>query len=318
MINFFKSLFPSNGEKSEDEKNFEIFKYDGIRALRMGKLGYAVKCFEEALKIKTDRETLQYHLAALSANHQTEDALAAASALIEFAPDDAEARLGRAGLYLQSDMPEEALADCRATLGMDLKENTDKIRPLAYHLIGRIMESTKDYAEAIEALTSAIELDANFATPFFLRAGAYYETDRLEDALTDVCQAIELSPDEEANYLLKGKIHEKQSMHADALESYDNALECNPYCEEAILLKSRILISNGEVAEAITFLTEALEYLPNFAPAYLERAKAYRITGNKVSALSDEASAAVLMQEDDEEGTEEDTGFKDLYKGGIY
>ena len=33
------------------KKNFEILKYDGIRAQRMGKLPYAIKCFEEASTI---------------------------------------------------------------------------------------------------------------------------------------------------------------------------------------------------------------------------------------------------------------------------
>ena len=35
-----------------DQKNFEIFKYDGLRAQRMGRPDYAVKCFIEALAIK--------------------------------------------------------------------------------------------------------------------------------------------------------------------------------------------------------------------------------------------------------------------------
>ena len=60
MPNFFKSFFSGKSETSESEKqknnqkNFEIFKYDGLRAQRMGRPDYAVKCFTEALAIEED------------------------------------------------------------------------------------------------------------------------------------------------------------------------------------------------------------------------------------------------------------------------
>ena len=58
MPNFFKSFFsgksetPESEKQKNDQKNFEIFKYDGLRAQRMGRPDYAVKCFIEALAIK--------------------------------------------------------------------------------------------------------------------------------------------------------------------------------------------------------------------------------------------------------------------------
>ena len=57
MPNFFKSFFsgksetPESEKQKNDQKNFEIFKYDGLRAQRMGRPDYAVKCFIEALAI---------------------------------------------------------------------------------------------------------------------------------------------------------------------------------------------------------------------------------------------------------------------------
>ena len=50
-MGLFSSLFGGN-KKTEEEKNFDILKYDGIRAMRIGKLAYALKCFEEATAIK--------------------------------------------------------------------------------------------------------------------------------------------------------------------------------------------------------------------------------------------------------------------------
>ena len=49
-MGLFKSLFggnniPETEKEKNDKKNFEILKYDGIRAQRMGKLPYAIKMF---------------------------------------------------------------------------------------------------------------------------------------------------------------------------------------------------------------------------------------------------------------------------------
>jgi uncharacterized protein HemY len=80
MGNFFKSLFSSSGEvrngnrmddgaSKSDLKKFDIFKYDGIRARRMGQLQYAIKCFEEALTMQDDYETMGHLADAYLANH---------------------------------------------------------------------------------------------------------------------------------------------------------------------------------------------------------------------------------------------------------
>ena len=63
MGNFFTSLFSSNkGEENNKEKieqkNFDILKYDGVRAQKIGKHAYAIKCFNEALNLQEDFETL--------------------------------------------------------------------------------------------------------------------------------------------------------------------------------------------------------------------------------------------------------------------
>ena len=66
MPNFFKSFFsgksetPENEKQKNDQKRFDIFKYDGLRAQRMGRPDYAIKCFTEALAIEEEFETMGY------------------------------------------------------------------------------------------------------------------------------------------------------------------------------------------------------------------------------------------------------------------
>ena len=65
-MNFFKALFGGKSETSEEKKkadeikNFDVLKYDGVRALQMGQTDYAVKCFGHALDIKDDLEIRDY------------------------------------------------------------------------------------------------------------------------------------------------------------------------------------------------------------------------------------------------------------------
>ena len=56
-MGFLKSLLGLGGDdaaaKNDDNKSkeFDVLKYDGVRALRMGQNDYAVKCFEHALQM---------------------------------------------------------------------------------------------------------------------------------------------------------------------------------------------------------------------------------------------------------------------------
>ena len=53
MANFLKSLFFGETDESEETKlnrNFDVLKYDGIKALKIGKYTYAIRCFNEAMK----------------------------------------------------------------------------------------------------------------------------------------------------------------------------------------------------------------------------------------------------------------------------
>ena len=65
-MGFFKSFFSGKTSNPEEEKqknkqkNFEIFKYDGMRAQRMGRADYAIKCFTEALALQEDFETMLF------------------------------------------------------------------------------------------------------------------------------------------------------------------------------------------------------------------------------------------------------------------
>ena len=99
MVNFFKSIFSGKEETEEElkarneEKNFDILKYDGIRATKMcGKLPYAIKCFTEALNIKEDMETRTLLASTYLSFGKPEEALLQANKMVELEPENITAR----------------------------------------------------------------------------------------------------------------------------------------------------------------------------------------------------------------------------------
>ena len=75
-------MFGGEQESSEEEKknaeakNFDLLKYDGLKALRIHQVEYAEKCFREALKIHDDLETRDYLSQALMRQNRLDEALA--------------------------------------------------------------------------------------------------------------------------------------------------------------------------------------------------------------------------------------------------
>ena len=66
MASFFKSFFlgktetPEEAKAKNEKKNFDILKFDGLRAQRMGRTDYALSCFTQALAIEKEFETMSY------------------------------------------------------------------------------------------------------------------------------------------------------------------------------------------------------------------------------------------------------------------
>ena len=85
-MGIFSSLF-GGSKKTEEEKNFDILKYDGIRAKRIGKLTYALKCFEEATAIQDDLEAMQHHANTYIRVNRMDDARQLMNRMTEIASD---------------------------------------------------------------------------------------------------------------------------------------------------------------------------------------------------------------------------------------
>ena len=317
MGNFFKSLFSSSKaatpeeEKSKnDQKNFDILKYDGVRAQKIGQVAYAIKCFTEALKLQEDFETMTYLVAAYTTANKAEEALEVLNRMVELEPDHINTLLTRVNVLFMLDKDADVIVDCRHIL--ELEETNH----LAWFLMGKAKRTTSDPLGAIADLTKAIALKEDFTDAYLMRARILLSMQQATEALPDVEKAITLAPEEETSYLLRGRIHEAMGNIDAAAADYQNVLELNPFNDEATLL----LITQERLDEAITFFNEAIDLKPDFGKAYAERGRAKNLKGDKDGAFEDLKKSIELNPEGDEarklEG--QHTNFNDMYKGGIF
>ena len=117
-MGFWKSLFTGSDEKQEDnqrkeEKNFDILKFDGVRAQRMGRLDYALRCFDEALSLKEDFETLSFKSATLISLNRLDEAREVLERMAELESQSVDVRIALANvLYMSEDY--EAMKEAAA------------------------------------------------------------------------------------------------------------------------------------------------------------------------------------------------------------
>ena len=139
---FFKSLFFGEAETSAEEKaarNFDVLKYDGMKALKMGKNTYAIRCFNEALKLQEDVEVLENLVHAYTREDRMEEAISVAGRLVEAEPGNVPVLLLRANLNFVTENYTEAIADCERAVTLDAADATAyfcKERPKRLPAIG--------------------------------------------------------------------------------------------------------------------------------------------------------------------------------------
>ena len=269
-MGFFKSFFsgksdsPANEKQKNEQKNFEIFKYDGMRAQRMGRTDYAIKCFTEALAIQEDFETMGYLAQVYTQTSELDEAHKLLQRMTEIEPEHTSTYLSLANVcYMQEDYPAMAGAAKKA------------------------IEIEEDGIMCIAHLTKAIVLKDDFIEARLLRAEALVQMQQYKEAMEDIDTILAQDPEDESAILLRGKIEEATGNKEKAESSYQKVTELNPFNEQAFLYLGQLYITQNKLAEAIELFTEATELNPNFAEAYHERGRAKLLNGDKEGSAED-------------------------------
>ena len=320
MRELLSSLFSfSRGSEEErkekdNRKKFDILKYDGIRAQKMNKLPYAIKCFTEALAIEEELETMGHLVGAYTIARENEKALEVLDRMIEIDSTQVNILYSRVSVLFLLDKNAEVLEECSRILALEPSSD------IAYFLMGKAKNHLSDLDGAYDELTKSIELNPELPDTFLLRAEVSLHKGTGEAVLSDVEMVISLEGDEESATLLKGQALELLSDKAGAEECYRQVLEMNPFSEKSGLLLTRLLSSLERFTEALELLEEIIELNPSSADAYEERGNIKNLKGDSTDAEADILKAAELRKINAETlaDTEKGQDFDKMYKGGIY
>ena len=289
-MGIFSSLFGGN-KKTDEEKNFDILKYDGIRAMRIGKLTYALKCFEEATALREDLETMNHQANTYIRVNRMDDARALLVRMTEIAPEQPLVFQSLASLcYMQEDY--KAMNDaCQKALALNDQD------PGTYFLSAKAAVGMSNGFQAIAMLTKAIMLNEEFVEAYQLRAEVLWQMRQAKDASDDIEKLLSLNPEDENALLLKVEIMAVSGDEEGAVKLMNDVLALNPFCEKAYLLKGSYLLAKKDADGAIAVYNEALEINPNFAAAYHERGRAKLAKGDKQGSMEDMKRAIELAPE---------------------
>ncbi len=257
-MGFFKKLFDGSGTESEqdkeiekNEKDFLALKYDGIRALKMGQLAYAIQCLQSALDRKEDLEVRDYLSQALIHNGELLPAYEQLEKLAEAEPANKMIWTRMAEVAYMMEDYEKMHEVCQKGLGVE-KEDVHLCYLYAEANIG-----LGNPVGGIAMLTKAIRLGEG--TDDEARA-------RLLRGETLLKMGDANGADEDAQWLLE---HIKQPV------------------EEVFLLKARIAYAKGERENAISYYNKVVETNPFSAVAFKERGAVYLEMGDKENAERD-------------------------------
>ncbi len=286
-MGFIKSFFSGKSENLADEqqknnqKNFEILKYDGLRAQRMGRLDYALKCFQEAIILQEDFETMGYLAQVYIQTSHLDEARQLLEKMAQMEPEQTAIYLYLANVcYMEEDYPAMAEAAQKAI-------DTQADNATAHYLLGKADAGQGNDLMCIAHLTQAVTLKEDFAEARQFRAEVLFKMQQYKEAMEDIDVILKQAPEDENALLLRGKIKQATGSAEEAETDYRNVTELNPFNEQAFLCLGKLYISQKKLTEAIELLDEAIELNPNCAEAYHERGRAKLLNGDKEGSMED-------------------------------
>lgn len=262
-MNFFKALFGGKIEdtektkKEEELKNFDLIKYDGVKALKTGQNEYAIKCFKKAIEIKnTDLEVRDYLARAYVAANEPLKAFEQLQKLAEVQPDNQKIFVQMAHVaFMMEDYG--AMADsCERALLID-KDNAEVSYLYAKACIGQ-----GDDVNAVAMLTKAILLKDDYGDAYLLRGETLLKMGDYEGSDADAKYLLEKQSDNESVLILKARIEHKLGNNDEAINYYNKVVDVNPFSIDAFRERGAVKLEVGDKDGAAEDMQQVLELDP--------------------------------------------------------
>jgi tetratricopeptide (TPR) repeat protein len=139
----------------------------------------------------------------------------------------------------------------------------DYISAETYYQLGKIAWEKKEYTNAVEKFTKALEINPSMAMAYFGRSLAWKKIGNIDKALDDVNRGIKLDPSKAAVYVLRGDIYSEKKEYRLALINYNTAITVDPMDEWLYLARAHYWDVNGNFRNEVSDLEKALKLKPS-------------------------------------------------------
>ena len=254
-----RQLSPEEEQKEQEAKKYDLLKYDGVKAMKIGQTDYAIRCFQEALKLNdSDLEVRDYLSQVLLRKGDLDGALEQLQSLLANFTGDKGPILERIAqiAYMKEDYDTMS-----QTCEQYIQLAPDA--PQAYYLLHHSLLHKSNPVAAIAMLTKAIVLNPNFAEAYLSRTQILLGMGDLNAADDDASWLIEHVGAQEDVLLLKARIEARKGNTEQAIKLYDDLTEVNPFSIEAYRERGQLKFDSGDKAGAEADMQKVLELNPN-------------------------------------------------------
>jgi lipopolysaccharide biosynthesis regulator YciM len=290
----------SGEEKIAFQKFKEVARRDPENVdayLKLGDLFRKNKRYGKALQIHKEltlrpslspeekNEVLKSLAEDFSASGNHEKAILVLEELYKALEKDERVALRLLSEYEETERWEEAF-DLRKKIFSRKENQTKKVLALYKVLWGKARAQRRELHKARVAYKEALNYDESCVPAYIYLGEAYYQDERLTDAVQYWKKLLEMVPD--AGYLVFDKLEKtlfELGEFGDIPEIYENILNRNPNNTFALFSLARIYEKKGMIEPAIERYKQILDTDPAFLSAKLSLAKLYQQEGQKGEAI---------------------------------
>ncbi|GAB6976274.1 tetratricopeptide repeat protein [Prevotella falsenii] len=249
-MNFFQKLFGSKEETKEEvkvqneAKDFDVLKYDGVRAMKTGEVDYAVRCFKHALEIKDDLEIHDHLSIVYASKGMFSEAYEELQTLSKAQPDNVQIFIRMANIAFMMENYGAMATACEKAILID-SENA-----AAHYLYAEACKGQGDDVNTIAMATKAISLDSKQGNAYLLRGETYLHTQQFAEAEADVAWLLEHTEDNEDVLLLKARLEHALAHNAAAIQWYTKVIDTYPFSLPAYTERGELYAEMGKTNEA--------------------------------------------------------------------
>lgn len=158
---------------------------------------------------------------------------------------------------------------------------------LYWYRKGYMLNASKDYNGAIEALEKALRYKSDYINSYLELGYAKYKMKNDEEAFTLYKKAIELDPKSHVGYNAIAEVYRdsKKDMN-QAMTWYKKSLDLNPSERKACFGMGYCLNSQAKYSDAVSYLRKAIESEPTYTAAYVELGYSYYKTNLYAEAIT--------------------------------